>query len=310
MLYDKTLWILSLATAVIAILETLMSGQIADGITKTKFNRKKEVLGVGLANIFSGIFGGIPATAALARTALNIKSGATHKISAMLGSLFLFVVAFIILPYFKWLPMVVIASILVFVAISMVEKKHFVHLLNNEKYSFWLSMIVAVITVAEDPIIGLVVGAVIALIIFTHNVSLGQTEILVWKNGKMIDALMKKDYLKREHESDLVVYKISGTLTYINMPAHLEAIEKIKNNKFVIISLRHAFYADSDGIDYLEEIIEILKKNNEKIILTGINPEIEKKIKNKEFYRKKLVEKKIYSRTSEAIRDLYKKEEL
>ena len=89
------------------------------------------------------------------------------------------------------------------------------------------------------------------------------------------------------------------------MPAHLEAIQKIKNNKHVIISLRHAFYADIDGIDYLGEIIEKLKGNNNKqIILTGINKEIEKMIHKELFYKKKLIEGKIYKRTSEAINTL------
>ena len=123
----------------------------------------------------------------------------------------------------------------------------------------------------------------------------------------MTESLLKHDFINRDEiHSDLIVYKISGTLTYINMPAHIEAVEKIKKNKYVIVSLRHAFYADSDGIFYLKELVEILKKNNETVILSGINPEIEKKLKNEDFYKKKMVAGRIYKRTSEAINDLYK----
>jgi len=201
--------------------------------------------------------------------------------------------------------MVIIAAILVVVAIGMIEKKHFIHLIENAKTSFFLSLFVALIVIIEDPIAGILLGTVIALLIFVNKLSYGQTEVLLWKNGKMTEALLKNDFLKKEVvDSDIVVYKISGTLTYINMPAHLEAIEKIKNNNYVIISLRHSFYADIDGIDYLGEIIELLKQNNKKVLLAGINKEIEKQVQNENFYKKKLIEGKIYKRTSEAIKEI------
>jgi SulP family sulfate permease len=117
---------------------------------------------------------------------------------------------------------------------------------------------------------------------------------------------MRNDINGQELDSDMVVYKISGALTYINMPAHLKIANKIKGNKYVILSLRHAFYVDTDGINYLKEIIEILKNQNEKIIITGINPEIKERIEKEEFYKTKLAEDKIYDRTSEAINKLYK----
>ncbi|HBB37885.1 MAG: Sulfate transporter [Candidatus Magasanikbacteria bacterium GW2011_GWD2_43_18] len=301
----KELWILASATAIIAILETLLSGQIADTMTGTKFNRRKEVFGLSVANIGSGLMGGIPATAALARTALNIRSGATNRASAIVNALCIGGITIFMIQFFAMLPMVVIASILVVVAIGMIERKHFIHLIENEKTAFLLSLVVAIIVVLEDPIIGILIGTVIALLIFVNKISYGQTEVLLWKDGNMTEALLKNDFLKKEViDSDIVVYKISGTLTYINMPAHLEAVQKIKHNKYVILSLRHSFYADIDGIDYLGEIIELLKRHNGKVLLAGINKEIEKLIYKEPFYQKKLVEGKIYKRTSEAIKEI------
>ena len=113
--------------------------------------------------------------------------------------------------------MVIIASILIVVSIGMVEKKHFIHLIENEKLAFFLSIFVAIIVVAEDPIMGIAVGTIIALLIFVNKLSYGQTEVLLWKNGKMTEAILKNDFLKKKIiHSDIVVYKISGTLTYIN----------------------------------------------------------------------------------------------
>lgn len=300
--------LISIATAIIAVLETLLSGQIANHMTKTKFSRSKEILGLSIANIGSGLMGGIPATAALARTALNIKSGAQHKTSGVINAILVGFTALFFLNYFKLMPMAVIAAILVIVALGMVEKDHFIHLIENHKTAFFISIFVAAVVVVEDPIMGIVVGTIIALLIFVNKVSYGQTEVLLWKNGKMTDALLKHEFLAKDVlDSDIVVYKISGTLTYINMPAHVEAVEKIKNNKYVIISLRHAFYADVDGVEYLGEIVEILKKHNEHIIITGINKEIEKHIHKTSFYKQKLIEGKIYNRTSEAIADIVNK---
>jgi SulP family sulfate permease len=309
-LFNRDIVIISVAVSVIAILETLISGHIASMMTKTEFDRKKEVFGLSIANLASGIFGGIPATAALARTALNIKSGANHRTSAVINAIFVGLISIFFLEYFKYLPMFVIAAILFVVAIGMVETKHFIKLVENERTAFAISLFVAVLVIVEDPIVGLIIGSIIALIYFIYRISYGQTEIEIWKDGVVKMAVLRDEFLKLDEiDSDAIVYKISGALSYINMPAHLETIKKIKNNKYVIISLRAAFYIDVDGIEYLGQIIENLKRNNnEHIILVGINKAIEKKIKNEEFYKRKLLDNKIYERTSIAIKELLAKD--
>lgn len=115
-----------LTIALVAILETMISAKIADGMTKTKHSKRKEMLGLSLANIVSGLAGGMPATAALARTSLNVKTGAISKLSATISSISIILISFILLSYYRYIPMAVIAAILVFVAISMVELEHFV----------------------------------------------------------------------------------------------------------------------------------------------------------------------------------------
>lgn len=305
---NKDVWIISFATAIIGILETLISGQIAQVMTKTPFNRSKEIFSLSLANIGSGLMGGIPATAALARTALNIKSGAKERTSGIIASIFLGIITLFMFYFFKQLPVVIIAAILFALSLRMIETRHFIRFIENERVSFFLSLFVAITTVAEDPIVGILVGTFIALLIFVNKVSFGQTEVLIWKDGQMRDSFLKTEIPQKEDiNSDLVVYKISGTLTYINMPAHIEAVRRIQGNKYVIISMRHAFYADLDGIEYLKELIEILKVSNEKVYLSGINSEIRKLVEKEDFYKQKLIENKIFKRTSEAINEIYKK---
>ena len=98
--FDRAFFSTVMTIALVAILETMLSAKIADGMTKTKHDKRKEMLGLGLANIASGFAGGIPATAALARTSLNIKSGATHKSSAVMSAVFVAVISLFLLPYF------------------------------------------------------------------------------------------------------------------------------------------------------------------------------------------------------------------
>jgi sulfate permease, SulP family len=302
----KKIWSTAFAVAVIGILETLLSGQIAKQMTKVPFNRTREVFGLAIANIGSGLMGGIPATAALARTALNIKSGAKSRFSGILSAFFLGVIVLFLLTYFKMLPMVIIGAILFVVALRMSEVKHFIKLIYNEKAAFAITTTVAVITVVQDPIIALLVGSFISLLIFVNHVSYGTTEVTLWKDAKLVETLLSPAIIKRDKlEAELVVYKITGTLTYINMPAHIDAVSKIVNNKYVIISLRNAFYADSDGVEYLGELVEILKSSNETIYLSGVNDMILKAIEKEQFYKQKLSENKIFERTSDAIKEVY-----
>lgn len=111
----------ALSIAVVAVLETLISAHIADRMTKTLFNDRAEVMAVGLANIASGVTGGIPATAALARTALNIKSGATSRAAGIVNGVFIILLSTVLFDLFKYLPLPVVAAILVNVAVRMVE---------------------------------------------------------------------------------------------------------------------------------------------------------------------------------------------
>ncbi len=106
--------------------------RIADRMTKTKFNQRQEVLALSVANVFAGMFGGIPATAALARTALNVKSGATCRVSGIISSISFITLSLIFLPYFKFLPLPNVAAILVNVAMHMFEIDEIIHIYTNK----------------------------------------------------------------------------------------------------------------------------------------------------------------------------------
>ena len=162
--FDSSMVTTGIAVAIVAILETMISAKIADRMTKTTHDERKEMLGLGLANIASGFLGGIPATAALARTALNVRSGATHKIAQGISSIVTAVISLFFLKYFSYMPLAVIAAILVFVAARMIEREHFLHLWHEERHSFWLALLVAALCLLEDPIVGIFAGTAASFI--------------------------------------------------------------------------------------------------------------------------------------------------
>lgn len=302
---DTNLFKAALAIAVVAILETLISAKIADGMTKTKSNHRKEMMGLGFANLASGIFGGIPATAALARTSLNVKSGATSKVSATISSIMIALVSVIFISYFKYLPMAVVASILVYVAFRMVEAEHFKHIYAHNKSAFGLSIVVTLITVIQDPIVGILVGSIISLLIFVNHFSKAQCEIMVNKNKKMVAKIQTLKFNEIEkHGGDVIVYRFAGQMNYINSQSHLENLNKINGVHTIILNFRNLFYIDVDGLDSLKEIIETMKTKGKKVIITSAGPFIIPILEKEEWFFGMKQSGLVFNSTTEALRTL------
>jgi len=302
---DTNLLKAALAISVVAILETLISAKIADGMTKTKSSHRKEMMGLGFANIASGIFGGIPATAALARTSLNVKSGATSKLSATVSSIMIALVSVIFISYFKYLPMAVVASILVYVAFRMVEAEHFKHIYVHNKSAFGLSIVVALITVIQDPIVGILVGSVISLLIFVNHFSKAQSEIIINKDRRMIAKIQTVKFNEIEkHGGDVIVYRFAGQMNYINSQSHLENLSKINGAHTVVLNFRNLFYIDVDGLDSLKEIIETMIVKGKKVIITSAGPFIIPMLDREDWFSDMKRAGLVFNSTTEALKTL------
>ncbi len=304
--FEGSLIVPAITVALIAILETMISAKIADGMTKTKHNKRKEMFGLGIANLASGFMGGIPATAALARTSLNIKTGATSKMSAAISSIAIVLISFILLTYFKFIPLAVIAAILVFVAIRMVETEHFLRMFKIDKKSFFISMAVAFVTIYEDPIIGILFGTAVALLMFMENLSKGQFELVINNaNKEIVDKISGNELEEVPGHADTLVYSIKGQLAYINGQAHISRFEhKLNGSKNIIIRMRELYFIDLDGVDALEEIGEIVGNLHKQVYLTGINPLIENMLKESRFYQQVKASGHIFAKTSDALKSL------
>jgi SulP family sulfate permease len=289
---------------VIAILETLISAKIADGMTKTKFKRRREMLGLGLANIASGVAGGLPATAALARTSLNVKSGANSSMSAGFNTVCVAIISLILLPVFKFLPLAIVASILVYIACRMIQTEHFLRLLRHDRLAFGLSLFVAALTIVIDPMIGILVGATVSLLLFVNTLAKGHSEVTINENGRVTARKTAHTFHQLEHQGDTLVYRFAGPLTYINAAPHLEIMQKIHKPHTVIFAFRNLFFLDLDGVDALEEMVEILERKHIRVAFTGMSELIAPVLVKTGLYKRKQREDLVFSSTSEAVKAL------
>jgi MFS superfamily sulfate permease-like transporter len=170
----------SLSITAVAVLETLMSARIADRLTKTIFNQPQEVKAVAYANLASGLAGGIPATAALARTALNIKSGATSRGSGIVNALGIMILGTAAFPAFKFLPLPIVAAILVNTAFRMLEIHEIILLYKTDFPMFVVALVTALICVVEDPTSGIVYGIFLAMIRMLFAMLEGHAQLKIY----------------------------------------------------------------------------------------------------------------------------------
>lgn len=258
--------------ALIAILETMLSAKIADSMTHTKHNQRKEMLGLGLANLASGIMGGIPATAALARTSLNIKTHATNKLAGTLNAIFIVLISFFLLSFFNYIPLTVIAAILVFVAVQMVEAEHFVTFFRYERVNFWISMGVAFITIYKDPIAGILVGSTLSLLFLIDKIAKGQCDIKINKRSCRSSGEETKEL---EKNCDILMYSLKGKLCYINSRAHVKRFETdLTKYPYILLNLQEIYFIDLDGVEALDEIIGIATTKGQKLVIAQCAPHI------------------------------------
>ena len=302
-LFDLRFWIDSLPIAFVILLESLISAKIADGMTGTRFHKQNEMRGLAISNILCGVLGGIPVASGLARTALNIKSGATHKYSAGINSALILVLSGIFIGFVSFIPMAVVASMVCIAAVRMVNVQELINIYQNDKKNFYLLITVAIICVIRDPVIGVIFGMLIYMIGFCENLTVPYCEFITTSRGHSLkqgsrDAVTSSSNLEYHlsdiptQDGDYFVYRIVGILTFMNLTEHVERIRAIakKEDKTIIISLRYMNFIDNDGITALKVLIEKVSKDipqgpnsMNKIIIAGITKSKLEKINNQEW---------------------------
>ena len=249
--------------AILAAIESLLSCVVADGMVGDRHNPNTELIAQGAGNIASGIFGGIPATGAIARTAANVKNGGRTPIAGIVHALVLLLVLVVLMPYAALIPMPTIAAILFMVAYNMCGWREFVSLLKTAPKSDILVLLVTfVLTVVFDLVVAIEVGLILAAIMFLKRMS-DVAEVRSW------------EYV--EHERDGLTVVPRGTLVYeLEGPMFFAVADEFmqvsvdKNTKVVILRMRSVPAMDISAFRKLEEVYHICKRKNITLLFSHV----------------------------------------
>ncbi|MBE5887540.1 MAG: sulfate permease [Lachnospiraceae bacterium] len=254
--------------AILAAIESLLSCVVADSMINSKHRSNMELVAQGIGNVGSALFGGIPATGAIARTAANVKNGGRTPISGMVHAVTLLLILVVLMPYAGLIPMPTIAAILFMVAYNMSEWKHFVHLCKTAPKSDILVLVLTfALTVLFDLVVAIGVGIVLAAMLFMKRMS-EVTEISGWKYIE--DENDPYSIELREVPKHTVVYEVTG-------PLFFGAADKILNislngtENVLILRMRSVTALDATAIHFFEQFYEKCQKKNIKLVLSHVN---------------------------------------
>lgn len=258
----------ALTIAILAAIESLLSCVVADSMINSKHRSNMELIAQGIGNVGSALFGGIPATGAIARTAANIKNGGRTPIAGIVHSLTLVLILVVLMPYAALIPMPCIAAILFMVAYNMCGWRTFVNLCKSSPKSDIIVLVTTfVLTVVFDLVAAIEVGILLAAILFMKRMS-EVTEVEGWR---YIDDEDDPDSISlREVPAHTLVYEISGPMFF----AAADKILKISVNsdtKFLILRMRSVNAIDATAMHSLEQLYESYDKKNIQIILSHVN---------------------------------------
>lgn len=252
--------------AILAAIESLLSCVVADGMINAKHNSNMELVAQGVGNIGSALFGGIPATGAIARTAANIKSGGRTPVAGMVHSLTLVLILVVLMPYAALIPMPTIASILFMVAYNMCQWRPFVHLVKTApKSDIAVLVLTFLLTVIFDLVVAIEFGMILACLLFMKRMS-DETEVRGWKyKGTDEDNLDLLDL-----PVHVRVYEISGAI-FFGAADRIARISVKDFTKCLIIRMRSVSALDVTGMNALEELYNRCKKQGITVLFSHVN---------------------------------------
>lgn len=284
-------------------IESLLSAVVADGMTNSKHNSNRELIGQGVANIVTPFFGGIPATGAIARTATNIKSGAVSPLSGVIHGIFVLITLLLLAPLAVHIPLASLAPVLMMVAWNMSERHHFVHILKLKSGDSLVLCITFLLTVFMSLTVAVMAGLILAVILFAKSMSDSLTVSKVLPNLKNENGKVHPHIVADLHECPQIsIYTIEGPLFFGAAEKFEQTMLKTiqENPKVFILRMRKVPYIDSTGEEYFRNILQNIKASGGIVFLTNVQPGLEQMLKRSGLYNL-MEEEHFYHTTNEAI---------
>jgi len=282
----------------LAAIESLLSCVVADGMIGSRHRSNMELVAQGAGNIASVLFGGIPATGAIARTAANIKNGGRTPIAGMVHAVTLLLILLVLMPYAALIPMPAIAAILFMVAYNMSEWRKFLHLCKSAPKSDVLVLVVTfVLTIVFDLVVAIAVGLVLALVLFMKRM----TDVTEVKSWKYVDDENDPDSITlRKVPENTFVYEISGPMFFGAADKILQiGVEESMN--CLILRMRSVGAIDATAMQNLESLYAQCRKKEVTLILSHVN-EQPMKIMRKNGFIEKVGEENICAHIDDALK--------
>lgn len=250
-------------------IESLLSAVVADGMIGGNHKSNMELVGQGFANIFSAIFGGIPATGAIARTAANVKNGGRTPIAGIVHAV---VLLFIMLVVGKWatlIPLSCLAGILVIIAYNMSEWRSFRAQLRTSKSDAAVMLTTFILTVFVDLTVAIQIGMVLAVFLFMRRMTqISNVNIITDKINELDD---EKAITRYAVPKDVEVFEVSGPMFFGAAYKFKESMKLIENPpKILIIRMRYVPVIDATGLHTLDEVFKLAKRQGTILILSGV----------------------------------------
>ncbi len=262
------------AVALLAAIESLLSAKVADGMADAgRHDPDRELFGQGLANIVSPIFGGMPATGAIARTAVNVRAGGRTRVAAIVHSLALIVVVLVGSGLVARIPLAALAGVLMVTAIRMVEVHNIRSIVRSTRSDALVLALTALATIVFDLIVAVEIGVAVAAFLALRNVA--RTTALTPAEldlGVEVDTEEERDLL-REH---IVAYRIDGALFFGAAQRFLTDLAQVADVRVVILRLPDLQVLDATGAQALGEIVADLERRHITVLLKGPRPEHER----------------------------------
>lgn len=267
----KTVFPTACSIAVLAAIESLLSAVVADGMIGSKHNSDNELIGQGIANIFSPLFGGLPATGAIARTATNINNGGRTPIAGIIHAITLLLIMLLFGKYVEYIPMAALAAVLISVAWNMAGLPAIKALSKGQKSDIAILLITFLITVFVDLTYAISIGLIISGLLFIRKI-VELSEVTSGNKG-IFEGAKTNDYDEQiEIPKDVMIYEINGPLFFGTIRKFELAMERTKNTyKVLILRMRNTLYLDAGGLRALEQCKAACDRKGITIVLSGIH---------------------------------------
>jgi len=263
--------------AILAGIESLLSCVVSDGMISDRHNSNTELIAQGAGNILSGLFGGIPATGAIARTAANVKNGGRSPVAGMVHAVVLLLVLLVLMPYAAWIPMPVIASVLFMVAYNMSEWRQFVKIYKTApKSDIAVLILTFVLTVMFDLVVAIKIGLLVAVLLFMKRMA-DVTYIRPWAKHGEDSGRYKKI------PAGTQVYEINGPMFFATSDI-MSSIAIKEGVKVVIFRMKNIPAIDISALRSLKKVVSLCKKKNIRVLFSHVNEQPMNVMKKSGFY--------------------------